>query len=82
MDRRKFIRNIALASASAPFMVNRLHAQALPMNLFDIPAQFEDRILVIVSLNGGNDGLNTVIPLNYYDNLHHQSAYKQICSRI
>lgn len=69
MDRRKFIRNIALASASAPFMINRLRAQALPSGLFNIPEQFEDRILVIISLNGGNDGLNTIIPIDQYDNL-------------
>jgi uncharacterized protein (DUF1501 family) len=50
-------------------MVNRLQAQALPMNLFDIPSQFEDRILVIISLNGGNDGLNTIIPIDQFDNL-------------
>jgi uncharacterized protein (DUF1501 family) len=28
-----------------------------------------DRVFVIVQLNGGNDGLNTVIPLDQYDNL-------------
>ena len=27
----------------------------------------EDRVLVIVQLFGGNDGLNTVIPLDRYD---------------
>ncbi len=28
-----------------------------------------DRVFVIIQLNGGNDGLNTVIPLDQYDNL-------------
>ena len=60
---------MALASASAPFMINKLQAQALPSGLFNIPEQFEDRILVIISLNGGNDGLNTIIPIDQYDNL-------------
>jgi len=27
----------------------------------------EDRVLVIVQMIGGNDGLNTVIPLDQYD---------------
>ncbi|MGB3799353.1 MAG: DUF1501 domain-containing protein [Lewinella sp.] len=29
-----------------------------------------DRVLVIIHLFGGNDGLNTVIPIDQYDNLH------------
>ena len=69
MNRRKFVKNIALTSVSSPFLVNNLFAQAIPMKLFDIPTQFEDRILVIISLNGGNDGLNTVIPIDQYDKL-------------
>src|SRR5580704_14579198 len=27
----------------------------------------EERVVVLVQLNGGNDGLNTIIPLEYYD---------------
>lgn len=27
----------------------------------------QDRVLVLIQLSGGNDGLNTVIPLEYYD---------------
>ena len=33
-----------------------------------LPTQENDRVLVIVQLIGGNDGLNTVIPLEYYNN--------------
>lgn len=69
MNRRNFVKNLALASVTAPFLVDRLKAQAIPKQLFQIPSQFEDRILVIISLNGGNDGLNMVIPVDQYDNL-------------
>lgn len=34
----------------------------------------DDRVLVVIFLNGGNDGLNTVIPLDQYGNL---SAVRQ-----
>jgi uncharacterized protein (DUF1501 family) len=30
----------------------------------------EGRVVVLIQLNGGNDGLNTVIPLGYYDAYH------------
>ncbi|MDG1147649.1 MAG: DUF1501 domain-containing protein [Crocinitomicaceae bacterium] len=69
MKRRTFIRNISLASLSVPFFVKNLSAQATPFGNFDIPISYEDRILVLIRMNGGNDGLNTVIPLNQYDNL-------------
>ncbi|HTI93423.1 MAG TPA: DUF1501 domain-containing protein [Puia sp.] len=36
----------------------------------------EDRVLVLIQLSGGNDGLNTVIPLEYYP------AYKNARSNI
>ena len=61
MDRRKFIKNISLASFSVPFFVKNLHAQATPLANFDVPISYEDRVLVIINMNGGNDGLNTII---------------------
>jgi uncharacterized protein (DUF1501 family) len=48
---------------------------------FDSPAFEEaknithDRVLVIIRLNGGNDGLNTVIPMDQYDNLFVQRPH-------
>jgi uncharacterized protein (DUF1501 family) len=64
MDRRKFIKNSALAS-SVFFVPNFLKA-------FEAVAtkQLGYKRLVIVQLAGGNDGLNTIIPHNndlYYN---------------
>jgi uncharacterized protein (DUF1501 family) len=72
MNRRKFLRDVTLASMSVPFFVKNLSAQATPLGGFDIPASYEDRVLIIIRMNGGNDGLNTVIPLNQYSNLNIQ----------
>jgi len=69
MNRRKFIKNIALTSATVPFMLDNLMAQALPSSLFDVPISYEDRVLVMIRMSGGNDGLNMIIPIDQYDNL-------------
>lgn len=46
----------------------------LPVNTFATPSMInmacegiEDRVLVLVQLTGGNDGINTVIPIEQYD---------------
>lgn len=64
MERRKFIQLSSVASAAAlmPFEVN---AMLTSTGLKD--CDFSKRKLVVINLNGGNDGLNTVIPLNQYD---------------
>jgi uncharacterized protein (DUF1501 family) len=69
MKRRNFVKNISLASVAAPFVLKDINFQAIQKKLFNVSKSAEDRVLVIIRLNGGNDGLNTVIPLNSYDNL-------------
>ena len=69
MKRRDFVKNIALASASLPFVSNGFGMQAIGKKLFEFSTGAEDRVLVMIRLNGGNDGLNTVIPLDQYANL-------------
>jgi uncharacterized protein (DUF1501 family) len=65
--RRQFLgRGLTLASAAVtiPWFLNR-SALALPipgLGLSSMPGVPEDRILVVVQLSGGNDGLNTVVP--------------------
>jgi uncharacterized protein (DUF1501 family) len=71
MKRRDFIKNASLISAT-PFMIGGLSVVANSSPLIDnLATRFasEDRILILIQLVGGNDGLNTVIPLDQYDNL-------------
>ncbi len=69
MKRRDFVKNISLASVAAPFILNDLKFQAIGKELFSTEKSAEDKVLIIIRLGGGNDGLNTVIPLDQYDNL-------------
>lgn len=69
MKRRNFVKSVGLASVAMPIVLNNLKYQAISKKLFGVSKSAEDRVLVIIRLNGGNDGLNTVIPINQYDNL-------------
>lgn len=64
--RRDFLRRLGLASIGAGFV-----ASAMPVGVFaqapvlDLLARTEtDKVLVLVQLSGGNDGLNTVVPVS------------------
>ncbi len=69
MKRRDFIKNMALASVGTPILLNEMKFQAIAKKLFNVSKNASDRVLVIIRLNGGNDGLNTVIPRDQYANL-------------
>jgi len=69
MKRRDFVKNVSIASIGMPFMVNDLKFQTISKPLFPIEKSAEDKVLVIIRLGGGNDGLNTVIPMDSYDHL-------------
>lgn len=69
MNRRKFVQTISLASLGAPFMMRGMGMEAITKKLFDVPKIVGDRVLIMIRMNGGNDGLNTLIPLDGYDNL-------------
>lgn len=70
MKRRDFIKRSVQAGALIPLASSGLMARPLTYNYFPRPAGTEGRILVLINLNGGNDGLNTVVPFQdqvYYD---------------
>lgn len=71
MERRKFLKGVLPAGFMVPSLVSGLGFRAYEsghqfINNMLLPAGDNDRVLVIVQLNGGNDGLNTVIPLEYF----------------
>ncbi len=68
MKRRDFIKSMGMAAVGAPLLLSDYQVQA--MNSFlNIDSDAEGRVLVLIRLNGGNDGLNTVIPIDQYANL-------------
>ena len=69
MKRRNFVKSLAIVSAGTPILLNDMKFQAIGKKLFDISNNADDRVLVIIRLNGGNDGINTVIPRDQYANL-------------
>jgi len=74
--RRQFLHNGALfasAALSVPtFLQGTAHALPRPLaGLSSISGVNEDRVLVVVQLSGGNDGLNTVVP--FRDDLYRRA---------
>ncbi len=63
MKRRDFIHQ-SVAGVLMPALINGLSFKAF--GNVDDNALGDDHVLVVVQLNGGNDGLNTVIPIDKY----------------
>lgn len=69
LNRRDFIRLSTIASASLPFALS-----GFPLFANEKPKEYSflennENILVLIQLQGGNDGLNTVFDKNQYANL-------------
>lgn len=69
INRREFIKQSAIAGISLG-LGSTVYGRILQ------PAAANDRVVVVINLFGGNDGLNTVIPLNQYD------RYRQLRAAI
>jgi len=79
-SRRKFLRQLGLLTTGTALLPNSplqaLGSSALAQALLDLP---NDRVLVLIRLKGGNDGLNTVVPL--YDYATYRNARPQLAYR-
>jgi uncharacterized protein (DUF1501 family) len=69
MKRRNFVQSVALSSIGAPLVLKNFKFGAVTEDLFKSSKSAGDRVLVIIRMNGGNDGLSTLVPLDQYANL-------------
>ena len=66
MKRRDFIRSSS--ALSLPILLNGMGVSAVTKSmLFNHISSDNDKILILIYMGGGNDGLNTLIPMNEYD---------------
>lgn len=71
MKRRDFFKHTLPATVTIPALINGMSVKAhtgsssLVQALMGATTE-TDKVLVLIQLNGGNDGMNMVIPLEYY----------------
>lgn len=71
MKRRKFLRNTTAALIGLPAALNGMSLSPIRQSaLLDALNPDSDRVLVLIQMIGGNDGLNMIVPLDYYDKLY------------
>ena len=72
MKRKEFLKK-ALPATMVPFFINGISIKSMastPMLEAIKRASLKNgRVFVLIQLNGGNDGLNTIIPVDQYSNL-------------
>ncbi len=75
MRRRQFLRNVSVAGGAAvTFQGIPLKVMADQARFQNLAASTNDRVLVILQMHGGNDGLNTFIPTGDYDQYYFRRA--------
>ncbi|MBX9785129.1 MAG: DUF1501 domain-containing protein [Chitinophagaceae bacterium] len=75
MNRRNFLRNTLPAAITMPGLINGFSFTAFQKGDTALARLIEDatandHVLVLIQLNGGNDGINMVIPLDIYGNYY------------
>ncbi|TAF64013.1 MAG: DUF1501 domain-containing protein [Cytophagales bacterium] len=65
MKRRDFLYKFPLV-ASTPFFIGGIPMSAWSAPFESLDTQNSDKVLIIIQLHGGNDGLNMFIPINQY----------------
>lgn len=69
MKRRSFLKNATVFSL--PTFMGGFKVAAMPSPMMEALVNGDsDKVLVLVDLSGGNDGLNTFVPLDSYANLY------------
>ena len=72
MKRKEFLQKAATAGI-LPFFINgfnvKMHGATPMLQAIAEAAAKNGRVFVLIQLNGGNDGLNTIIPIDQYSNL-------------
>jgi len=69
MKRRSFLKNTS--AFAIPTLIGGLSVTAnAAQRMAALINEDSDRVLVLIDMNGGNDGLNSFVPLDAYDNLY------------
>lgn len=79
MKRRDFLRHTLPASVTMPALLNGFSVKAYTGSSPLVQALMRgttetDKVLVLIQLNGGNDGLNMVLPIELYSNYYNARA--------
>lgn len=76
MKRRNFIKNLS-AAAAVPLAINgvpiKVMANKTPMERL-VAQSNNDKVLIILQMHGGNDGINTFVPIEQYDQYYSRRA--------